>query len=134
LACLTVLGCGDQPPARTNLPFTDLFLRWGKRHREGGNRNFSNDGTESNHSIDPLKRALRLSFEKKIGAGYFLRAKSFFNTTSYMNFLRFCSDILMTLILSFEDGAIHEVDYEVTSPAQIVRRFLTNAKMFTRNC
>jgi predicted ATPase len=116
LACLTVLGCGDQPPARTNLPFTDLFLRWGKRHREGGNRNFSNDGTESNHSIDPLKRALRLSFEKKIGAGYFLRAN------------------LMTLILSFEDGAIHEVDYEVTSPAQIVRRFLTNAKMFTRNC
>jgi predicted ATPase len=27
-------------------------------------------------------------------------------------------------ILSFDDGRIHEVDYEETSPAQIVRRFL----------
>jgi predicted ATPase len=53
--------------------------------REGGNRNFSNDTTASNHSIDPLVRALRLSFDKRTGAGYFLRAESFFNTTSYMD-------------------------------------------------
>jgi predicted ATPase len=79
----------------------DLFFRWGKRYREihppgaiaahygfgreGGNRNFSNDSTESNHSIDPLERALRLSFDNKTGAGYFVRAESFFNTTSYMD-------------------------------------------------
>ena len=42
--------------------------------------------------------------------------------------LRFCSDILMPLILSFEDGGIHEVDHEETSPAQIVRRFLTKGE------
>jgi predicted ATPase len=174
--------------------------------REGGNRNFSNDSTESNHSIDPLERALRLSFDKKTGAGYFLRAESFFNTTSYMDnldqelaphsppvstfyggrslhsrshgetfftlldlkfrrnglfllvepeaalspqrqlaFLVLIHDVLRkhkdaqfiisshspillgypdAQILSFDDGGIHEVDYEETSPAQIVRRFL----------
>jgi predicted ATPase len=53
--------------------------------REGGNRNFGNDRTESNHSIDPLVRALRLSFDRRTGAGYFLRAESFFNTVSHMD-------------------------------------------------
>jgi len=55
--------------------------------REGGTRNFCNDSTESNHSIDPLVRALRLSFDKRTGAGFFLRAESFFNTVSYMDAL-----------------------------------------------
>ena len=49
---------------------------------EGGNRNFSNDSTESNHSVDPLVKALRLSFDRRTGAGFFLRAESFFNTAS----------------------------------------------------
>jgi predicted ATPase len=53
--------------------------------REGGTRNFRNDSTESNHSVDPLVRALRLSFDKRTGAGFFLRAESFFNTASYMD-------------------------------------------------
>jgi predicted ATPase len=53
--------------------------------REGGTRNFQNDSTESNHSVDPLVQALRLSFDKRTGAGYFLRAESFFNTVSYMD-------------------------------------------------
>lgn len=53
--------------------------------REGGNRNFFNDSTESNHSIDPLVKALRLSFDKRTGAGYFLRAESFFNTASHID-------------------------------------------------
>jgi len=53
--------------------------------REGGTRNFMNDSTESNHSIDPLVRVLRLSFDKRTGAGYFLRAESFFNTVSYID-------------------------------------------------
>jgi predicted ATPase len=39
---------------------------------EGGNRNFRNSSTESNGSVDPLVRALRLSFDKRTGAGYFL--------------------------------------------------------------
>ena len=53
--------------------------------REGGNRNFHNDSTDSNHSIDALVRALRLSFDRRTGAGYFLRAESFFNTVSFMD-------------------------------------------------
>lgn len=55
--------------------------------REGGTRNFLNDTSESNHSIDPLVNALRLSFDKRTGAGFFLRAESFFNTVSYMDAL-----------------------------------------------
>lgn len=53
--------------------------------REGGTRSFSNDTTESNHSVDPLVHALRLSFDKRTGAGFFLRAESFFNTASYID-------------------------------------------------
>jgi len=53
--------------------------------REGGTRNFMNDSTESNRSVDPLVRVLRLSFNKRTGAGYFLRAESFFNTVSYID-------------------------------------------------
>jgi len=53
--------------------------------REGGNRSFRNDSTDTNHSIDPLVRALRLSFNVRTGAGYFLRAESFFNTASHID-------------------------------------------------
>ena len=53
--------------------------------REGGTRNFRNDSTESNHSIDPLVKALRLSFDRRTGAGFFLRAESWFNAVSYMD-------------------------------------------------
>lgn len=49
---------------------------------EGGNRNFSSDTTESNQSTKSLVNALRLSFDKRTGAGFFLRAESFFNTAS----------------------------------------------------
>lgn len=55
--------------------------------REGGTRNFTNDSTESNRSIDPLVRALRLSFDKRTGEGFFLRAESFFNAASYIDAL-----------------------------------------------
>jgi predicted ATPase len=179
--------------------------------REGGNRNFSNDSTASNHSVDPLVRALRLSFDIRTGAGYFLRAESFFNTASYMDnldqepsysppisafyggrslhtrshgetfftlldlkfrrnglflldepeaalspqrqlaFLVLIHDVLHkhkdaqfiisshspillgypnAQILSFDDGNIHEVQYEETSPAQIVRHFVNERKTF----
>jgi len=53
--------------------------------REGGNRNFRVDTTESNHSIDPLVRAMRLSFTVRTGAGFFLRAESLFNAISEMD-------------------------------------------------
>jgi predicted ATPase len=52
---------------------------------EGGNRNLQHDTTEHNHSTDALVRALRLSFDKRTGAGFFLRAESFFNTASHLD-------------------------------------------------
>jgi predicted ATPase len=52
---------------------------------EGGNRNIRHDTTEHNHSTDALVRALRLSFDKRTGAGFFLRAESFFNTASHLD-------------------------------------------------
>jgi predicted ATPase len=52
---------------------------------EGGNRNLHHDTTEHNHSTDALIRALRLSFDKRTGQGFFLRAESFFNTASHLD-------------------------------------------------
>jgi len=49
---------------------------------EGGNRNFSAHTTDSVNSIKPLVRALRLSFTNRTGAGFYLRAESFFNIAS----------------------------------------------------
>ena len=54
---------------------------------EGGNRNFRTDSADSDHSVDSLLRALRLSFDKRTGAEYFLRAESFFNTASHIDAL-----------------------------------------------
>lgn len=166
--------------------------------REGGNRNFINDSTGSNHSIDPLVKALRLSFDKRTGHGYFLRAESFFNTASHidsigvsgvyegslharshgesffkllelrfrrnglflldepevalspqrqLSFLVLIHDVLKKYkdaqfiisthspvllgypeaqILSFDNGAIHEIEYEATEPYQIVKHFVND--------
>jgi predicted ATPase len=52
---------------------------------EGGNRNFSPNTTGSVHSMEPLVKALRLSFTKRTGAGFYLRAESFFNVASYVD-------------------------------------------------
>lgn len=179
--------------------------------REGGTRNFRNDSTESNCSVDPLVRALRLSFDNRTGAGFFLRAESLFNAVSYMDeldkeggfgppissfyggrslhtrshgetfftvldlkfrrnglflldepeaalspqrqlaFLVLIHDVLRAYrdaqfiisshspvllgypeaqILSFDDGLIHEIEYEQTASLQIVRRFLNHRKRF----
>jgi len=178
---------------------------------EGGNRSFGNDSTKSNHSVDPLVRALRLSFDRRTGAGYFLRAESWFNTVSYMDkldeepsfappisasyggrslhtrshgetfftlldlkfrrnglflldepeaalspqrqlsFLVLMHDVLKKYkdaqfiisthspiilgypdaqILSFDDGQIHEVEYEDTMSLQIVRQFVNDRERF----
>jgi predicted ATPase len=178
---------------------------------EGGTRNFQNDTTESNHSIDPLVKALRLSFDVRTRAGFFLRAESFFNTVSYMDeldkepsagpkisrfyggrslhtrshgetfftvlelkcqrdglflldepeaalspqrqlaflvlihdVLRKCRDAQFIIsshspillgypgaqIVSFDDGVVHEIQYEETAPMQIVRRFVNDRESF----
>jgi len=54
---------------------------------EGGNRNFSPQTTASVKSINPLAGALRLSFTKKTGHGFYLRAESFFNVASHVDSL-----------------------------------------------
>jgi len=52
---------------------------------EGGNRNLHSDSTTSNQSIDPLARSLHLAFSNRTGAGFFLRAESFFTVVSHMD-------------------------------------------------
>ena len=179
--------------------------------REGGNRNFRNDSTESNRSVDPLVKALRLSFDRRTGAGFFLRAETFFNAASHidkldeepsfgppissyyggrslhtrshgetfftlldlkfrrnglflldepeaalspqrqLSFLVLIHDVLREFkdsqfiisthspvllaypkaqILSFDDGMIHEVDYEQTGSFQVAHRFLNHREEF----
>jgi len=178
---------------------------------EGGTRNFLNSSTDSNYSTDNLRAALRLSFDKQTGAGYYLRAESFFNTASFIDRLdsepaaappisgfyggkslhaRSHGETFFTLldlkfrrnglflldepeaalssqrqlaflvlmhdtlrkrkdaqfiisshspsllgypdaqIFSFDDGHIHEVDYEDLQPVQISRRFLNHRENF----
>ena len=53
--------------------------------REGGTRSFFNNSTETNRAIDPLVRALRLSFDRRTGAGFFLRAECLFNVASHID-------------------------------------------------
>src|SRR5271170_1363510 len=52
---------------------------------EGGNRNFSPQTSASVSTVEPLVKALRLSFTKKTGKGFYLRAESFFNVASYVD-------------------------------------------------
>lgn len=53
--------------------------------REGGTRSFGNNSTESNLSIEPLVKALRLAFTVRTGAGFFLRAESLFNFANWID-------------------------------------------------
>lgn len=173
--------------------------------REGGNRNYQFETSASSRAIDPLVRTLRLSFSRRTGAGFYLRAESFFNTASYVDELgvlepfggrslharshgesflallegkfnrnglylmdepeaalspqRQLSLLLMirdlvrnkrevqfiisthspillafpnAQILSFDDGAIHEVEYRETPPYVIVSRFLKDPDSFLK--
>jgi predicted ATPase len=153
-------------------------------------------------AIGPPARALRISFDKRTGAGFFLRAESFFNTASVIDnlgvqegyggrslhaqshgesffillhkfqrnglflldepeaalspqrqlaFLVLLHDTLRRYkdaqflisthspvllgypgaqIFSFDDGHLHEIDYEDTAPLQIVRRFTNDRDTF----
>jgi predicted ATPase len=85
--------------------------------REGGNRNFRNDSTQSNHAIDLLVRALRLSFDRRTGAGYFLRAESVFNTASYIDEIG---------VSGFYGGSLHSRSHGETFLALLDRKFRRN--------
>jgi predicted ATPase len=52
---------------------------------EDGNRNFSPTTTDSVTTIEPLVKALRLSFTKRTGGGFYLGAESFFNVASHVD-------------------------------------------------
>jgi predicted ATPase len=52
---------------------------------EGGNRNFSPQTTSSGTTIEPLVKALRPSFTKKTGGGFYLRAESFFHVARHVD-------------------------------------------------
>jgi predicted ATPase len=54
---------------------------------EGGNRDFSSHTTASVGSIEPLVKALRVSFTKRTESGFYLRAESFFNLASQVDAL-----------------------------------------------
>jgi predicted ATPase len=173
--------------------------------KERGPRNFFNDSTASNHSVDPFIRALRLSCDRRTGAAFFLRAESFFDMASHIDELdlnkayggsslhqrshgetfftlldlRFRQNGLFLLdepeaalspqrqlsflvlihdtlashrdaqfiisthspillgfpnaqILSFDNGAIHELTYQETSPLQLMKRFVNDRDNFLR--
>ena len=173
--------------------------------REGGNRNFLAETSEGNHSVDPLVRALRLAFNKRTGAGFFLRAESLFNIANHIDNLgvnesyggqslhsRSHGEAFFTLfeskfrrnghflmdepeaalspqrqlallvlihdvlqqhkeaqfiisthspvllgypwaqIMSFDEGEIHQIEYEQTAPMQIMKRFLNDREGLLR--
>jgi predicted ATPase len=55
--------------------------------REGGNRNLRAETTDSVRAVEPLVNALRVAFTKRTGAGFYLRAESFFNTATAIDAL-----------------------------------------------
>ncbi len=92
---------------------------------EGGNRNLLNDTTEHNHSTDALVRALRLSFDVRTGAGFFLRAESFFNTASHIDELD--KEIYGTPILPFYGGqSLHTRSHGETFFTLLTHKFRRN--------
>ena len=50
--------------------------------REGGNRDMPFESNDSVRAIDPLIRALRLSFDKRSGEGFYFRAESLYTFAS----------------------------------------------------
>jgi predicted ATPase len=85
---------------------------------EGGTRNFSSNSTESNNSVEPLARALRLSFDNRTGAGFFLRAESFFNIASQMDALGIC--------YSADGGSFHARSHGESFLALVDAKFRRN--------
>jgi predicted ATPase len=95
---------------------------------EGGNRNIHHDTTEHNHSTDALVRALRLSFDKRTGAGFFLRAESFFNTATHLDNLdKEVYDIPVPPILpSYGGDSLHSRSHGETFFTLLEHKFTRN--------
>jgi predicted ATPase len=87
---------------------------------EGGNRSFSSNTTESNQSIDPLRKALRLSFDKRTGEGFFLRAESFFNTATELD------NLGPTVLGSYGGQSLHSRSHGETFFTLLEHKFTRN--------
>jgi predicted ATPase len=95
---------------------------------EGGNRNIHHDTTEHNHSTDALVRALRLSFDKRTGAGFFLRAESFFNTATHIDELdnEVYSIPVAPILPSYGGQSLHSRSHGETFFTLLERKFTRN--------
>lgn len=83
--------------------------------REGGNRNLRIETTESVRAIDPLVKALRLGFTNRSGAGFHLRAESFFNTATAIDSL--------DLAYAYGGRSLHEQSHGESFLALAANRF-----------
>jgi predicted ATPase len=82
---------------------------------EGGNRNFSPKTTDSVTSIEPLVKALRLSFTKRTGGGFYFRAESFFNVASYVD--------QVGALASYGDKSLHDQSHGESFLSLLQNRF-----------
>jgi predicted ATPase len=82
---------------------------------EGGNRNYSPRTTESVSAIEPLVKALRLSFTKRTGGGFYLRAESFFNVASYVD--------QVGAMRSYGDKSLHDQSHGESFLSLLQNRF-----------
>lgn len=94
--------------------------------REGGNRNFNFTTTDSNNSVDPLVRALRLSFDLRTGMGFFLRAESFFNTATHIDSLDRERSTALPISLSYGGGSLHTRSHGETFLTLLQTKFQRN--------
>ncbi|HXE06275.1 MAG TPA: AAA family ATPase [Acidobacteriaceae bacterium] len=93
---------------------------------EGGNRNLLHDTTEHNHGIAPLVKALRLSFDVRTGAGFFLRAESFFNAATHIDNLDKEPAFGPPIIDSFGGVGLHEQSHGESFFALLLHKFRRN--------
>jgi predicted ATPase len=79
--------------------------------REGGSRNFAFQEEREQNDVNPLVDAMRLSFSLKTGAGFFLRAESFFNLATAMEELQARRPLKARDRLDFEDRGFHAMSH-----------------------
>ena len=85
--------------------------------REGGSRSFNNQSTDTVRAIDPLVKALRLSFSRRDGRGFFLRAESFFNVATSVDELGVAD--------AYGPRSLHEQSHGQSYLALLLNRFHT---------
>jgi predicted ATPase len=79
--------------------------------REGGSRNFAFQEERERNDVNPLAAALQLSFDVRTGAGFFLRAESFFNVATLMDELGARRKRMQQDLLDFETRDFHEMSH-----------------------